>query len=326
MSARQQLFYYLPEQNSPTQYNLARYLQEAGWLPGPSPADFSIAQLDFHEQAALCLEYKHLLAELIAAQNPELMPLTFRINDHNWPQVLGRIAASLPHLDRFRWILKPSMLNNGQHIHLFHDLNELEAHFSSSQRMGGEQVLQQYIARPHLLRDHRKYSIRLFMILSHKAGAWLYPKGYFNVARHPFAGDNYEDIRSHVSNEHLYADAPNTIQIPSERFEFFPPLYAQIKNMLTQLIAGLRARYPAAFDPNQPDALALFGVDFIVDEQGRVWLLECNHGPCFPISDEHSLQAHLYRDFWRALVNCFVIPMAKPSPDVSQRVVFFDQL
>ncbi|MGL5741476.1 MAG: hypothetical protein ACRCXC_02450 [Legionella sp.] len=34
------------------------------------------------------------------------------------------------------WILKPSMLNNGQHIHLFHDLNAIEAHFLSSQRMG----------------------------------------------------------------------------------------------------------------------------------------------------------------------------------------------
>ena len=47
----------------------------------------------------------------------------------------------------------------------------------------------------------------------------------------------------------------------------------------------------------------------MLDETGRLWLLECNHGPCFPKLDEHPLQAPLYHRFWRELINMFVAPI-----------------
>lgn len=297
-------------------------------------ADFGEDNLDFHEQAAQCLEYKHELARLVAHSCPDIMPLTFGINDQNWPQVLGNIADSFyrqgsgycDRKDALSWILKPSMLNNGQYIKLFNSLSALERHFSSAQRMGGEHVIQQYISSPHLLRDDRKYSIRLFLVLTNDSGAFLYPQGYFNVALHPFLAEDFQDLRSHLTNEHLQGDLPNVLQIPSNRFGFFPALYSQIKELSGKLIAALRARYPQAFERGKQAGMALFGVDFMVDNRGQVWLLEVNHGPCFPVTDEHPLQACLYRDFWRAVLGCFVIPMAEGGHECVDRSAFFDRL
>ncbi len=47
----------------------------------------------------------------------------------------------------------------------------------------------------------------------------------------------------------------------------------------------------------------------------RPWLLEANHGPCFPKSDDHPLQKYLYYDFWQALIDNFVSPIGLNRAD-----------
>lgn len=327
--------FYLQKHLSPTAYNLSRYLEARGWqFSTLAQADFSEAHLGFNEDAALCLEYKHLLATLVAEACPQVMPVTYYIDDHNWPGVLSRLADDFyrkesyvySQLENLVWILKPALLNNGQSIHLFQNINQLAQHFTQPHRLGGEHVLQQYISNPHLLRDYRKYSIRHFLVLTNFAGAFLYPYGYFNVAMHPYAANNVRDLKSHLTNEHLYGHEPNVIQIPTARFDLHASLYPQIKNILMELVRALQRRFPEAFVFEQRRMFALFGVDFMVDASGRVWLLEVNHGPCFPVTDEHPLQAHLYKDFWRAIIDYFVLPVAN-NEDVDAMITsVFDNI
>lgn len=307
---------YFANLQSPTEYHLRKCLLARGWQPtgDASQADFGSEHLAFHAQAAACLEYKHELTRLVAVFCPEIMPATFVINDQIWPQVLHglrqRFDTEIP-----VWILKPSLLNNGQHIHLFQSLDEVEQHYLCAARMGGEHVLQQYITHPHLLRDSRKYSIRMFLVLTNFAGAFLYPHGYINVAMQRFSLGYLKNLAAHLTNEHLYGEEPNVIQIPADLFDFFPDLYPQIVTVLTRLITGLDKRYPDAFLEGKQRNIALFGADFMVDETGRVWLLELNHGPCFPIDEHHPLQACLYRDFWMTLVDQVVLPMVDNKTD-----------
>lgn len=328
--------FYLPGKDSPTAYNLSVSLQARGWLPAISQqqADFGETNLDFHEAAACCLEYKHLLAQLVAQACPQVMPITYCINDHNWRQVLGQLADDYyrkdsqycNQIDNLTWILKPALLNNGQAIRIFQNLNDLAQHFASSKRLGGEHVLQQYIGNPHLLRDHRKYSIRHFMVLTNFAGAFLYPQGYFNVSMHPYAGNDVTDLKSHLTNEHLYGNEPNVIQIPTARFELHGSLYPQIKDILQLLVTALQQRFPEAFVPEKQRTIALFGIDFMVDASGRVWLLEANHGPCFPVEENHPLQSYLYQDFWQALTDYFVLPVANNSDLAPAVSSLFDRI
>jgi len=301
--------FYLPQPQSPTSYNLAQYLQKMGWRATRFKclSHFGDQHLKFDLAAAEYLEFKHLLARLASVYCPEAMPETYSINDQNWSYVLNQIANK--YIEPMAWILKPALLNNGQHIHLFQHLAQIEQHYLNTQRLGGEHVLQRYLTHPHLLKGH-KYSIRLFVIATNYAGAFLYPQGYFNVAVHTYQPNEWIDLRSHLTNEHLREEEANVIQIPTQGFEFFPSIYQKMKSIIVSIMAGLKEICPTAFICKKQKALALFGFDFMMDCEGRVWLLEANHGPCFPISDEHPLQAHLYAEFWQACINNFVLPIA----------------
>jgi hypothetical protein len=308
--------------HSPTYYNLCKYLHEQGWLSTKfkSRANLSEKNFLFYSLAAECLEFKNLLAKLVAQYCPQVMPVTFCINDENWPEVLNQIAKeyydpdNLDQINHLAWILKPALLNNGQHIKIFQHLHELKQHYLNANRLGGEHVLQQYLIQPHLLKgpeQGHKYCIRMFVILTNYAGAYLYPNGYFNVALHPYKTNEFTDLRSHLTNEHLQEGELNVVQIPTQQYDLFKSLYPQIKAIISATITGLQKLHPAAFICEKQRTLAIFGFDFIVDSGNRVWLLEANHGPCFPTSDEHPLQASLYYDFWQAVITSFVMPITK---------------
>lgn len=306
-------YFYLPKLATPTVYNLREQFLSLGWKASywPWRAHFSMKNLRFPEQAAQTLEFKHLLAGLVNKYCPEVMPLTYVINDDNWTHVLYKLAKQPQSWQNRVWILKPSLLNNGQHIHIFNEPGQIVAHFSHHQRLGGEHVLQQYINNPQLLRDNRKYSIRMFVILTSYNGAFLYPYGYYNVAQHPYTAQQFVDLRPHLTNEHLFASESNVLQIPSSRFADFPAHYQQITQLSTRLLQAFSQQYPGVLASKKRPTLALFGFDFLVDSGGRVWLLETNHGPCFPVEDSHPLQKHLYQDFWPALMHYFILPIAQ---------------
>lgn len=297
-------YFYLKEDSSPTSYNLRSSLIAAGWRERSWGNQFKTKNLNFSPSAAETLEYKHLLAKLITKHCPELMPLSLEVNDQTWPKLLSFLYENK--LGE-TWILKPALLNNGQGLKIFCDLEALEVHFLNSQRLGGPHVLQQYILHPHLLSDKRKYSLRFFLILTNYMGNYFYPQGYFNVAKLPYDPNDFKDLRPHLTNEHLEPGETNVIQIPSDQFKHYPhQLEPQIQHGLEQLVLALKCEYPQAFKLEKQKKLSFFGVDFMVDHSGRVWLLEVNHGPCFPTAPEHPLQEALYQPFWRHVVTCFI--------------------
>ena len=322
----------LQQSRSPTYFNIAKQLQNNGiqytrfnWL-----SSFNETNFQFNSSAAETLEFKHLLTQLVTQYCPDIIPETYCIHDQSWPLILNQLTEKyyLKHnllsdqVDDLVWVLKPSMLNNGQHIKIFSHLSQLEQHFISSKRLGGEHVLQRYITRPHLLKGH-KYSIRMFVVITNYAGAYLYPHGYFNVAQHPYQPHDFSDLHPHLTNEHLDENESNVIQIPTQKFDFFPEVFQQIQNIVTNTISGLKQLYPNAFYCEKQRALAIFGFDFCVDTDKRVWLLEANHGPCFPCSEAHPLQAFLYSNFWKALVSSFVQPiMMRQSIETIQYQLF----
>lgn len=304
--------YYFKNPNAPTSYNLIQKLKANHWKEALSlkAADFGDAQLAFDEEVSKCLEFKHFLAQFLQVHVPGLSPCTFAVDDDNWPFVLQALAG-----DETVWILKPALQNNGQNIHIFQSIEAIKAHFLSKSRLGGPHVLQRYIHDPDLLRDKRKYSIRLFLVLTNYMGAFLYPDGYINVANYPYQKGSYTDLRSHLTNEHLYAHEANVLQIPTNRFDWFASLYPKVLMAVEKLVQALVKVYPKAFMQRleEQKTLAIFGLDFMLDAEKRIWLLEANHGPCFPIDEHHPLQKYLYQDFWDAFVNQFVFSIS-PSP------------
>lgn len=325
--------------NLPTFFNLSTYLNERHWhqLEFDFLADFSELNFQFDLAAAEQLEFKDSLAQLVARFCPQTMPLTFCIDDNNWPRVLQQAADVFQlndtqwfeKIDHLVWILKPALLNNGQNIRIFHSLSQLEKHFSSTNRLGGNHVLQQYISHPHLLKGPtlgHKYSLRLFVVLTNYDGAFLFPKGYLNVALKPYQADDFSSLSWHLTNEHLKEDVLNVIQIPTQQITLFKPFYIQIKSIVTEVIAGLRQLHSHAFQLETQKHLAIFGFDFLVDAHEKVWLLEANHGPCFPITSEHPLYSTLYHEFWQAFITSFVEPIASNQPPPTIAYSLFESI
>lgn len=318
--------FYLRSALSPTYHNLAFYLAQQNWRRTVCKgfAHFSEAHFDFHTQAAACLEFKHTLAELVGRYCPQVMPATWVIHDQNWLDVLQ--ALDKAGYDN-PWILKPALQNNGQNIKIFETLKSVYDHYLSANRIGGEHVLQHYLS-PHLLQGPQKghkYSIRLFVVLSNYAGAYLYPHGYFNVALTPYEANNFNSLRCHLTNEHLSHETSNVAQIISTQYQsLFKKHYPNLKAIIIDVIQGLNKEYPLAFKLAKKPTLALFGFDFMVDTKNQAWLLEANHAPCFPSSPTHALQQKLYAPFWQDLIQSFILPIASGYPFSSSSNTIFE--
>ena len=326
--------FYLRPDRSPTYYNIAQCLMKKNWHKTRLSflAHFSEKVFNYDKNISRQLEYKHFLAKLVQYSCPEVMPETICINDSSWKLSLDKLGQT-HNQDKTAWILKPALLNNGQEIHIFNHISEIKSHYIQNNRMGGEHILQHYITTPHLLKGPNntghKYSLRMFMVLTNYQGAFLYPHGYFNIAVTPYDANNFYDLSGHITNEHLQEDRVNVIQIPSFKYDLFKPIYPKIKSILTQVIFALEKKYPSMFlnaNVNANKKLAIFGVDFIVDVDQRVWLIEANHGPCFPITQTHDLQASLYADFWKNLIEEFVQPIGKKTPVEQIQYTIFDRL
>ncbi|HVT62170.1 MAG TPA: YheC/YheD family protein [Legionellaceae bacterium] len=314
--------FYCPEHHSPTHHQLAKFMLAAGlrhtrW---PWRAQFTEHHLNFAPILCEWLEFKHLLAQLIQQYCPTVAPETYIMNEFSWPSVLSDMAAIyytsqdrlVDHVPDLAWILKPSLLNNGQYIKIFDTLSQMEAHLLRPDHLAGPHVLQRYITNPHLY-DGRKYSMRFFVVISQEAGAFLYPDGYLNVALTPYTND-YQVLAAHLTNEHLHTHRPSVIQIPTQQVPEYTQWYPQIRSIVTTITRGLEEAFPQAYIVQKERTFAVFGFDFMLDQQGKVWFLEANHGPCFPIEEHHPLQTTLYQTFWESVVEQFVFPIANKRP------------
>lgn len=290
----------------PTQTNLAHFLTLRGWRRTRIPwrAKLNDDWLNFPEEISETLEYKHRLALFCLQQGlSELMPTTYYIDDHNWQEVLGRVEG-----ERWgRFILKPSLLNNGQYILLFDSPDVLFDYFIKGKRMGGPHVLQRYIDPPHLIQGPthgHKYSIRQLMVLSTHAGFGLFPDGYLNIALKPYVRDEM-DLAAHLTNEHLSHERMNVVQRLSHEMAIYQPFEDKIFEACQQLCSVLRHSFKHQWQDSQP-SIGCFGVDFMVGHDEKIWLLEVNHGPCFPTDASHPLYNKLYTPFWNAVIDQFI--------------------
>lgn len=320
---------------SPTLYQLEQFMQIAGmkrtrwsWR-----ARFSDRNLDFSPEACECLEYKHLLAQLMAQYCPEVIPETYILNDYSWMSVLNDVAQDhymtkqtlIDEVPGLVWILKPSLLNNGQHIQVFQKFSQIEEHMLHPNRLGGPHVLQRYISNPDLY-EKRKYSLRFFVVVTQEAGAFLYQQGYLNVALASYSNKNFSDLHVHLTNEHLQHNKPSVVQIPTQDQAKYPIWYPKIRDIAQAVGLALETHFPNAFQPYKDRTFGVFGFDFMLDDQDKMWLLEVNHGPCFPLDSHHPLQEILYQEFWQSMIDQFVLPIVNGEPISKQDTFGFEAL
>lgn len=286
-------YYHFKQPLGPTQANLSLAMKHLGWQLSEDKAEFSDNDL-MSDNVLACFEHKHKLHYWLLHHGLNFAPNTVVLDELNLHLTLNKLQQEH---NTSAWILKPALLNNGQGIRLFSDLSQVSQYFRQTNRYSGLHVLQQYIEQPLLINNH-KFSLRMFVVLVPNGEPYLYPQGYLNVCQQPYEPNNLLNIDSHLTNEHLHLDkgSKNNQQLLMSNWSLYEEIYPQIERQCQKVFTPFAAQRKGC------DAYGFLGVDFMLDSDKRLWLLEVNHGPCFPVTNEHPLFETLYQPFWREVV------------------------
>lgn len=213
------------------------------------------------------------------------------------------------------WILKPSMSDKGQGIRIFKTVDQLQEIFDSFEEGEEEEeeeeeskngvivsqlrhfVVQEYQNYPLLLSLYnlRKFHLRTYVVCKGNLHVFVYENMLALFAEKPFRRptdgpeDEVIDLAAHLTNTCLQ-EGNDPLVVPFWDMEGMDEKHkAAIFDSVKQICADL---YNAAFSVDrinfQPldNAVEIFGVDFLVNEDFGVKLLEVNAYPDFKQTGE----------------------------------------
>ncbi len=286
--------YYFKNANGPTEINLSQAFDSLGWQKDSQQAQFNQDSL-INDQLLEVFEHKHKLYYWLSKHCPEIAPQTVVIDELFLHQALEKLKNN--NNDNKIWILKPALLNNGQGIKIFNNIENIKEYFTQNNRYSGLFVLQEYINKPKLI-NKKKFSLRMFVILNSDNQAFLYPKGYLNICQKEYDNTKFV-LDAHLTNEYLNTDGLKNNE------QRITDLWPDFKKNLPSIVSQCKKIFLPWFSDNtlKINGYAVLGVDFMIDENNTLWLIEINHGACFPVNNEHPLFDCLYKPLWNALVS-----------------------
>ena len=186
------------------------------------------------------------------------------------------------------WILKPSIANKGAEVTVLDSMEVVQEVVSEHSDIS-EWVLQEYIARPMLL-SGCKFHLRVYVLLTSALNAYMYREGQALAAVAQYgtvAGQSGgESHWGHITNTYLaqqhgaYVEADHLHLMSNTHLPCDGGL-AHVWRGLRTCLAHMLHSYKGAFGALAPlpGSFELFGVDFLLREDGSPVLLEWNPGP-----------------------------------------------
>ncbi|KAL1771303.1 tubulin-tyrosine ligase [Sigmodon hispidus] len=220
------------------------------------------------------------------------------------------------------WIAKSSAGAKGEGILISSEASEL-LDFIDNQ--GQVHVIQKYLERPLLLEPgHRKFDIRSWVLVDHQYNIYLYREGVLRTASEPYHADNFQDKTSHLTNHCIQKEYSKNYGKYEEWNEMFfeefsqylssslnssleSSILLQIKHIIRSCLMSIEPSISTRYLPYQ--SFQLFGFDFMVDEELKVWLIEVNGAP--------ACAQKLYAELCQGIVD-IAISSVFPPPDTEQ--------
>ncbi|AJY49714.1 PqqD family peptide modification chaperone [Halomonas sp. KO116] len=221
----------------------------------------------------------------------EAHPNTGRLNffprayemPHDYPSMVEDAAA---HPEK-RWILKPTNASKGQGVQVLRD--------PTTAPLAPNWLVQEYVANPHTIRGH-KYVLRLYMLIASidPLRVYLYDQGFAKLASALWSPDDIDNPFSQLTNPDINAlnlDAEIPVEfIDLDRYRHWlreqghddQALFSQLQDLATlTALSGVEAmRARSREDGADPrGCYELIGLDCLVDDQLKPWILECNLSP-----------------------------------------------
>jgi hypothetical protein len=186
-----------------------------------------------------------------------------------------------------RWILKPKNASRGRGVRVLQD--------PATVPLESNWMVQEYVRHPHTMKQ-RKYVLRLYVLISSitPLRVYLYRQGFAKLASVPYDIDDIENLYSHLTNPDI--NALNTdAEVPVEFVDLVQyrqwlrggghddeALFGRIRDLVTltaiAAVEHLRDR-TRELGVDARGCYELLGVDCLIDEDLKPWLLECNLSP-----------------------------------------------
>jgi len=223
------------------------------------------------------------------------------------------------------WLVKPASLNQGRGIELFRNLRDISEFIFNKNPQTKSWVVQKYVEQPFLF-NGRKFDIRVWAVVTEDYRIYFYKYGYLRTSSAVYDLKDKNNF-VHLTNQCLqvkgegYAlhEEGNTLNYDDlQRYlnEHFGQynlkveelLFPRIKDIIIDTFLCVRKKMNYN---NRENCFELFGFDFLLDEDFRIWLIEVNYNPFLGTPNEYmkTLVPHMINDMLKIVVD----PVLKPK-------------
>ncbi|KAH9809256.1 tubulin-tyrosine ligase family-domain-containing protein [Melampsora americana] len=229
------------------------------------------------------------------------------------------LNQNLNNLDHQEWfILKPALAERGQGIRLFNSIQGLEDIFiefdqDEDEEEGDDEdqngvssskmrhwVIQRYLSNPLLigppevpLIERRKHHLRVYVLAVGALSVYVYKDILALFAPNPYTSPTSDtlDLSSHLTNTCLQTpqDQTSTVHLLSTLAQEWNGIDQEmIEKQVDEIVkkSFLAAKKDPINFQIRTNCWEIFGFDFLIDNQMKVWLLEVNACPDFKQTGE----------------------------------------
>ncbi|CAD8134459.1 unnamed protein product [Paramecium octaurelia] len=280
------------------------------------------------------------------------LPITFHVSGVKDKSYLQFLEYYKEKKGNGIWIVKPGeFTNRGNGIIVCQNLNEIHRIVSKRQNHPNGKpftyLIQKYIEKPFLY-NKRKFDIRCYFLitqLNNVIRAYWYEEGYLRTSSEEFDIKDVSNQYVHLTNDAIqkYSEAygkyenGNKLSFAefqryldkwhnNDHFDFYKDLYPQLKVITLNAIKSVYHKIEP-FKKNYN--FEIFGLDFMIDEKFKPYLIEINTNPCLELSSPllGRIIPAMVENAFRLSIDTLVPPPESTAwPPNKKHLLFYDNL